>query len=101
MGFAVNASTIGMAVAGLVVESFSPPIDRRTGILASLLLLAIPTSLLAVAANLTVFTILRIMQGLCMASAFTLTLAIWANSAVRWMLAAHSPPISPGMSQAI
>jgi predicted MFS family arabinose efflux permease len=75
MGFAVNASTIGMAVAGLVVGSFSPHIDRRTGILASLLLLAIPTSLLAIAPNLTVFTILRVMQGLCMASAFTLTLA--------------------------
>jgi predicted MFS family arabinose efflux permease len=75
MGFAVNASTIGMAVAGLVVGSFSPYIDRRMGILASLLLLAIPTSLLAVAPNLTVFTILRILQGLCMASAFTLTLA--------------------------
>jgi predicted MFS family arabinose efflux permease len=75
MGFAVNASTIGMAVAGLMVGSFSPHIDRRMGILASLLLLAIPTSLLAVAPNLTVFTILRIMQGLCMASAFTLTLA--------------------------
>jgi MFS transporter, YNFM family, putative membrane transport protein len=75
MGFAVNASTMGMAVAGLVVGFFSPHIDRKTGILASLLLLAIPTSLLAVAPNLTVFTILRIMQGLCMASAFTLTLA--------------------------
>jgi MFS transporter, YNFM family, putative membrane transport protein len=75
MGFAVNASTIGMAIAGLVVGSFSPHIDRRRGILASLLLLAIPTSLLAVAPNLTVFTMLRIMQGLCMASAFTLTLA--------------------------
>jgi YNFM family putative membrane transporter len=75
MGFAVNASTIGMAVAGLVVGSFSPHIDRRAGILASLLVLAIPTSLLAVAPNLTVFTILRVMQGLCMASAFTLTLA--------------------------
>jgi MFS transporter, YNFM family, putative membrane transport protein len=75
MGFAVNASTMGMAVAGLVIGSLSPQIDRRKGILASLLLLAIPTSLLAVAPNLTVFTILRIMQGLCMASAFTLTLA--------------------------
>jgi predicted MFS family arabinose efflux permease len=75
MGFAVNASTIGMAVAGLVIGSFSPHIDRRTGILVSLLVLAVPTSLLAVAPNLTVFTILRVMQGLCMASAFTLTLA--------------------------
>jgi MFS transporter, YNFM family, putative membrane transport protein len=75
MGFAVNASTIGMAVAGLMIGLFSPHIDRRQGILASLLLLAIPTSLLATAPNLAVFTILRILQGLCMASAFTLTLA--------------------------
>ncbi|WP_298874741.1 MFS transporter [uncultured Bradyrhizobium sp.] len=75
MGFAVNASTFGMAFAGLVVGLFSPHIDRRLGILLSLMLLAIPTSLLAVAPNLTAFTSLRIAQGLCMASAFTLTLA--------------------------
>ncbi len=75
MGFAVNASTMGMAVAGLVVGFLSPHIDRRFGILASLVLLAIPTTLLASAPDLTVFTILRIAQGLCMASAFALTLA--------------------------
>jgi len=75
MAFAVNASTMGMAIAGLVVGFFSPHIDRRAGILISLAVLAIPTSLLAVAPNLTVFTILRIAQGLCMASAFALTLA--------------------------
>src|SRR5437879_2542991 len=75
MGFAVNASTMGMAVAGLVVGFLSQHIDRRLGILLSLALLAIPTTLLAVAPNLTVFTILRIVQGLCMASAFALTLA--------------------------
>src|SRR3954471_5374239 len=75
MGFAVNASTMGMAVAGLVVGFFSQHIDRRLGILLSLVLLAIPTTLLASAPNLMVFTILRVMQGLCMASAFALTLA--------------------------
>jgi MFS transporter, YNFM family, putative membrane transport protein len=75
MGFAVNATTMGMAIAGLVVGFFSPHIDRRLGILISLAALAVPTSLLASAPNLTVFTILRIAQGLCMASAFTLTLA--------------------------
>jgi MFS transporter, YNFM family, putative membrane transport protein len=75
MGFAVNASTMGMAVAGLVVGFFSQHIDRRLGILLSLAFLAIPTTLLAVAPNLTVFTILRVTQGLCMASAFALTLA--------------------------
>jgi len=75
MGFAVNASTMGMATAGVIVGLFSPRIDRRSGILASLVLLAIPTSLLATAPDLTVFTSLRVAQGLCMASAFTLTLA--------------------------
>ncbi|OAF03607.1 MFS transporter [Bradyrhizobium centrolobii] len=75
MGFAVNASTFGMAIASLAVGLFSPRIDRRVGILLSLTLLAIPTSLLAWAPNLVVFTGLRIIQGLCMASAFALTLA--------------------------
>ena len=75
MGFAVNASTMGMAIAGLGVAYFSQHIDRRLGILVALIVLAVPTTLLASAPNLTVFTLLRIMQGLCMASAFTLTLA--------------------------
>jgi predicted MFS family arabinose efflux permease len=75
MGFAVNATTMGMAAACLAVAYFSHRIDRRRGILISLTLLAIPTALLAVAPDLTTFTMLRIAQGLCMASAFTLTLA--------------------------
>lgn len=75
MGFAVNASTLGMAVAGLSVAFLSRRIDRRRGILLSLVLLAIPTTLLAWAPDLTAFTLLRVAQGLCMASAFTLTLA--------------------------
>jgi YNFM family putative membrane transporter len=75
MGFAVNASTMGMAVAGLVVAYFSRRIDRRVGILGSLVLLAIPTALLAVAPDLTTFTALRITQGVFMATAFTLMLS--------------------------
>jgi|SRR5262245_23984730 len=75
MSFAVNASTMGMAVAGLTVAFFSRRIDRRIGILISLCVLAIPTALLAVAPDITTFTALRVVQGLCMASAFTLTLA--------------------------
>ncbi len=75
MGFAVNASTMGMAVSGLVVALFSRRIDRRLGILVSLALLSIPTALLAVAPGLGTFTLLRIVQGIFMASAFTLTLA--------------------------
>ena len=79
MGLAVNASTIGMAVAGLVVAFFSQHIDRKRGIVVSLGLLAIPTALLATAPNLTVFTALRIAQGLFMSAAFTLTLSYLAE----------------------
>lgn len=79
MGFAVNASTIGMAVAGLVVAFFSQRINRRLGILLSLALLSIPTALLAVAPDLTTFTALRIVQGVFMSSAFTLTLSYLAE----------------------
>jgi MFS transporter, YNFM family, putative membrane transport protein len=75
MGFAVNASTMGMAVSGLAVALFSRRIDRRLGVLVSLALLAIPTALLAIAPGLGTFTLLRIVQGIFMASAFTLTLA--------------------------
>src|SRR6516164_8269441 len=75
MSLAVNASTMGMAIAGLSVAFFTQRIDRRIGILISLCVLAVPTALLAVAPDLTTFAILRVIQGLCMASAFTLTLA--------------------------
>ena len=64
-----------MAVAGLAVAFFSRRIDRRRGIVLSLALLSIPTALLAVAPDLATFAALRIVQGVCMAAAFTLTLA--------------------------
>jgi predicted MFS family arabinose efflux permease len=75
MGFAVNASTIGMALAGLAVAFFSRRIPRRPGIVLALAVLAIPTAALAFAPGLASFTALRIAQGLCMASAFALTLS--------------------------
>ena len=79
IGFAVNASTLGMAIAGLAVSFFSHRIDRRRGILASLTLLAIPTALLAGAPDLMTFTALRIAQGLLMSTAFALTLSYLAE----------------------
>jgi YNFM family putative membrane transporter len=75
MGFAVNASTFGMAIGGLAVALFGRSIDRRRGILASLALLSLPTLLLAAMPTLPIFTMLRILQGLCMSTAFALTLA--------------------------
>lgn len=75
MGVAVNASTIGMAISGLAVAIFGQTLDRRISVAAALLVLALPTALLASAPNLTVFAGLRFCQGLLMSAAFTLTLA--------------------------
>jgi predicted MFS family arabinose efflux permease len=74
IGVAANSTTLGMAIAGLLVGAFSANIERKRAILLSLLLLAIPTAALTYAPNLTIFSLLRIVQGLFMAAAFTLTL---------------------------
>jgi predicted MFS family arabinose efflux permease len=74
MGLAVNACTFGMAFTGLAVVFFSHRISHRWGITGSLLLLSIPTALLGLMPSLAVFAILRVVQGVFMATAFTLTL---------------------------
>jgi MFS transporter, YNFM family, putative membrane transport protein len=79
IGFAVNASTIGMAASCLVVALISRHINRRHGIWISLALLSIPTSLLAIAPDLATFAGLRIIQGVFMAAAFTLTMTYLAE----------------------
>ncbi|ANT50168.1 MFS transporter [Mesorhizobium amorphae] len=79
MGFAVNASTFGMAVAGIAVALFGRGIDRRNGIWISLAILAIPTTLLSLTHSIVVFALLRVAQGLCMSTAFTLTMAYLAE----------------------
>ena len=100
MGLAVNASTLGMAAAGLAVALISQRLERRRGVVASLLLLSIPTVLLACAPGLAAFAALRVMQGLCMATAFTLTLAHLGETLSGRQTAARSPPTSPAMSRA-
>ena len=81
MGFAVNASTIGMAAAGLLVSLVARRIDRRRGVWMSLALLSVPTASLAFAPDLASFTALRVAQGVLMASAFSLTMAYIAERA--------------------
>ena len=73
-GFAVNAATLGMAISGLTVAWFADRIDRKRGIWICLALLAIPTSMLAIADSIWVFMALRVVQGMLMAAAFTLTM---------------------------
>lgn len=75
MGAAVNASTMGMAVSGLAMVFLGGRINRRMGVWVALALLSIPTLLLASAPGLGAFTALRIVQGLFMAAAFSLTMA--------------------------
>lgn len=79
MGFAVNASTLGMAVAGIAIALLAGRIDRRNGIWISLACLAVPTMLLGTMPDLATFTALRIVQGVFMSAAFTLTMAYLAE----------------------
>lgn len=46
MGLAVNACTLGMAVAGFLVALFGRTIDKRNGIIISLVVLSLPTAAL-------------------------------------------------------
>ncbi len=79
IGFAVNASTFGMAASCLGVALISRYLNRRQGIWISLALLSIPTTLLAFAPDLATFTALRVVQGVFMAAAFALTMAYLAE----------------------
>lgn len=73
-GLAVNAATLGMAIAGLTVAWFADRIDRKQGIWLCLALLSVPTALLAFTDSIWVFLCLRVLQGMFMAAAFTLTM---------------------------
>ncbi|MEL7079868.1 MAG: MFS transporter [Pseudomonadota bacterium] len=73
-GIAVNAATLGMAIAGLTVAWFADRIDRKRGIWICLALLSIPTTLLAFTDSIWIFLGLRVLQGMFMAAAFTLTM---------------------------
>ncbi len=79
MGSAVNASTFGMAFAGLCVALINKKLNRRAGVWISLALLSLPTLLLAHSTDLTSFALLRVAQGVLMATAFTLTMAYLAE----------------------
>ncbi|MEM9009995.1 MAG: MFS transporter [Pseudomonadota bacterium] len=74
MGFAVNASTFGMALSGLLIGWFADRLDRKRGIWVSLALLSVPTFCLGLTSSVEVFLALRVLQGVFMAAAFTLTM---------------------------
>ena len=79
MGLAVNASTFGMAISGVLVAIFSRSINRKLGIWLSLAFLSIPTFLLGLTTDPFTFALLRVMQGLFMSAAFALTLTYLAE----------------------
>ncbi|MFN0193916.1 MAG: MFS transporter [Aestuariivirga sp.] len=80
IGPAVNACTLGMALAGVAVAWFNHKINRRLGVSLCLLLLAVPTALLAFMPDLAAFAALRIVQGAFMSAAFSLTIAYLAEN---------------------
>ncbi|MFN0192410.1 MAG: MFS transporter [Aestuariivirga sp.] len=75
MSLAVNSCTLGMAIAGLTVAVFSQRLDKHWGVVLGLALLSVPTVLLASAPDIATFAALRIVQGVLMVTAFSLTLA--------------------------
>lgn len=79
MGVAVNASTFGMAAAGIGIALFGGRLPRRFGVVASLALLSVPTLTLSIAPDLVRFSLLRVVQGVFMAAAFSLTMAYLAE----------------------
>ena len=83
IGVAANAATVGMAFAGLAAGALGARLERRSGIWLSLALLAFPTAALAFAPSLAIFALLRVVQGLFMATAFTLTLTYLAERCSR------------------
>ena len=70
IGLAANASTLGMAISGLLMGVVSGALERKKTIALSLFFLSFPTALLAFAPSLTVFAILRVTQGVFMAAPF-------------------------------
>jgi YNFM family putative membrane transporter len=88
MGSAVNLCTLGMAISGLGVALFSHRIGRRTGVTLSLALLTIPTLLLSLMPDLTWFAALRLLQGIFMSAAFSLTIAYIAETASALVISA-------------
>lgn len=88
MGSAVNLCTLGMAVAGLAVALLNRRIGRRLGVSLSLACLAIPTLLLSLMPDLLLFAALRLLQGIFMSAAFTLTITYIAETATAEFIAA-------------
>jgi MFS family permease len=81
MGSAVNLCTLGMAISGLGVALLNHRIGRRKGVVLSLALLTLPTLLLALMPDLPWFAALRLVQGVFMSAAFSLTIAYIAETA--------------------
>ena len=88
MGSAVNLCTLGMAISGLGIALFSHRIGRRIGVTLSLALLTIPTLLLSLMPDLTWFAALRLLQGIFMSAAFSLTIAYIAETASAHVISA-------------
>jgi predicted MFS family arabinose efflux permease len=69
IGVTVNATLSGMAVAGILTGAFGDRISHKPVTVGALLLLSVPTMLVAMAPSVVVFGLLRTAQGLLMCGA--------------------------------
>jgi YNFM family putative membrane transporter len=79
MGIIVNAATLGMAVTGIATACVADRFERKRVMVTALLLLALPTMLVAFADNLYAFAALRIAQGSFMCVGFMVAIAYIAE----------------------
>jgi predicted MFS family arabinose efflux permease len=68
-----------MAIAGIGVVFLGGRVNRRTAVWGSLAALTLPTLALAFVYDLTAFTLLRVVQGLFMVTAFSMTMSYLAE----------------------
>lgn len=75
-GMTVGATVLGVALMSPFMGMLSDAIGRKSIIVASLLLLAVPTALLALADSIHAIVMLRLLQGLCVPG-ITVVLIAW------------------------
>lgn len=91
VGWTVSASTLGVAIAAPLLGTFTESANRKSVILVSILLLAVPTCLAATSGSLGWLVFWRLLQGLITPGVFATTIAYITES---WPPTAVAPVMS-------
>ena len=92
-GFTVSASTLGVALSAPIFSAYAERLNRKWVIVASILALAIPTSLAVTSTNLHQLVFWRFLQGVLMPGIFATAIAYvteeWPEQAVALIMACY------------